>query len=312
MAHDNHAHPEGHDADSAHDHAPTNFGKRFLLAAALNGVFIVAEIIFGMRANSLALLADAGHNFSDVIGLVLAWVAWWLALKKPVTNFTYGYRGASIMAALFNAILLLLAVGGICWEAIQRLTQPAVVEGGIVMWVAGAGIFVNGFTAWLFMGGQNDLNIKAAFSHLAADAVVSAAVVVSGFVMKVTGWVWLDPLLSVGVSVVIVLGTWGLLRSSVRLSLQGVPAHIDANRVKAWLASLPGVTGVHDLHIWGMSTTEVALTAHLIMPAGHPGDDFLHSLSEGLKSKHGIVHTTVQIEMADAVHTCALMPDEVV
>ncbi len=308
-----HGHSHGHaHSHSGHSHAPTDFGTRFLLAAALNGLFIIAEVIFGLRANSLALLADAGHNFSDAIGLILAWAAWWLARKKPVTNFTYGYRGASIMAALFNAILLLIAIGGIVWEAVQRFTEPEVVAGGIVMWVAGAGILVNGFTAWLFMNGQSDLNIKAAFSHLAADAVVSAAVVVSGLVMLLTGWGWLDPVLSLVVSAVIVWGTWGLLRDSVRLSLQGVPAHIDAPKVKAWLAAQPGVAGVHDLHIWGMSTTEVALTAHLMMPAGHPGDAFLHSLCAELKSKHGIVHSTVQIEMGDAAHACALTPDEVV
>ncbi len=311
-SHSHESHSHGGHSHGGHSHAPTNFGTRFLLAAALNGMFIIAEVIFGLRANSLALLADAGHNFSDAIGLILAWAAWWLARKKPVTNFTYGYRGASIMAALFNAILLLIAIGGIVWEAVQRFAEPQVVAGGIVMWVAGGGILVNGFTAWLFMNGQSDLNIKAAFSHLAADAVVSAAVVVSGLVMLLTGWGWLDPVLSLVVSAVIVWGTWGLLRDSVRLSLQGVPAHIDAPKVKAWLTALPGVVSVHDLHIWGMSTTEVALTVHLMMPAGHPGDAFLHSLCAELKSKHGIVHSTVQIEMGDVAHACALTPDEVV
>lgn len=319
MAHDHHAHDPSHDhghshghGGHGHSHAPTDFGTRFLWAAALNSAFIIAEIVYGLKANSLALLADAGHNFSDVISLILSWAAWWLAKKKPVAGFTYGFRGASIMAALFNAILLMVAVGGIIWEAVQRFSGHETVQGDIVMWVAGAGILVNGFTAWLFAQGQSDLNIKAAFAHLAADAVVSAAVVIAGLAMLLTGWAWLDPTLSIVVSLVIVWGTWGLLRDSVRLSLQGVPPHIDFNKVKAFLGGLPGVTDVHDLHIWGMSTTEVALTAHLTMPAGHPGDAFLHDLAEELEHHHGIIHATVQIEMSDGAHACALSPDEVV
>lgn len=315
MAHDHHAHSHDHGhspGGHGHSHAPTDFGTRFLWAAALNAAFILAEIIYGLKANSLALLADAGHNFSDVISLILSWAAWWLAKKKPVAGFTYGFRGASIMAALFNAILLMVAVGGIVWEAVQRFSSHQTVQGDLVMWVAGAGILVNGFTAWLFVQGQSDLNIKAAFAHLAADAVVSAAVVIAGLVMLMTGWGWLDPLLSIAVSVVIVWGTWGLLRDSVRLSLQGVPPHIDFAEVKAFLAGQPGVTDVHDLHIWGMSTTEVALTVHLTMPGGHPGDHFLHELADELAHHHGIIHATVQIEMSDGAHPCALAPDEVV
>jgi len=312
MAHDHHAHSHDHGHSHGHSHTPTDFGTRFLWAAALNAAFILAEIIYGLKANSLALLADAGHNFSDVISLILSWAAWWLAKKKPVAGYTYGFRGASIMAALFNAILLMVAVGGIIWEAVQRFSSQQTVQGDLVMWVAGAGILVNGFTAWLFAQGQSDLNIKAAFAHLAADAVVSAAVVIAGLVLLLTGWVWLDPLLSILVSLVIVWGTWGLLRDSVRLSLQGVPPHIDFNKVKAFLAGQPGVTDVHDLHIWGMSTTEVALTAHLTMPGGHPGDAFLHELAEELEHHHGIIHATIQIEMSDGAHPCALAPDEVV
>ena len=315
MPHDHHAHSHDHGHSSGghgHAHAPTDFGTRFLWAAALNAAFIIAEIVYGLKANSLALLADAGHNFSDVISLVLSWAAWWLAKKKPVAGFTYGFRGASIMAALFNAILLMVAVGGIIWEAVQRFSGHETVQGDIVMWVAGAGILVNGFTAWLFAQGQSDLNIKAAFAHLAADAVVSAAVVIAGLAMLLTGWAWLDPTLSIVVSLVIVWGTWGLLRDSVRLSLQGVPPHIDFGKVKAFLCGLPGVTDVHDLHIWGMSTTEVALTAHLTMPGGHPGDAFLHDLAEELEHHHSIIHTTVQIEMSDGAHPCTLAPDEVV
>lgn len=318
MAHDHHAHSHDHGhahgghGGHGHSHVPTDFGTRFLWAAALNAAFILAEIIYGLKANSLALLADAGHNFSDVISLILSWAAWWLAKKKPVAGFTYGFRGASIMAALFNAILLMVAVGGIVWEAVQRFSSHEAVQGDLVMWVAGAGILVNGFTAWLFAQGQSDLNIKAAFAHLAADAVVSAGVVIAGLILLLTGWAWLDPLLSIVVSAVIVWGTWGLLRDSVRLSLQGVPPHIDFNSVKAFLAGQPGVTDVHDLHIWGMSTTEVALTAHLTMPGGHPGDAFLHELAEELEHHHGIIHATIQIEMSDSAHPCALAPDEVV
>ena len=313
-SHDHHDHHHGSGHSHGHAHpAPTNFGTRFLIAAGLNAAFIVAEVIYGFKANSLALLADAGHNFSDVIGLLLAWGAWWLAKKKPQPNFTYGFRGASIVAALLNAILLLVAVGGIVFEAIDRLMsgqQP--VEGTIIMAVAALGIVINGVTAWLFSQGQSDLNIKAAFAHLAADAVVSAAVVVSGGIMLLTHWAWLDPVLSLVVSAVIVWGTWGLLRDSGKLAVQGVPSHIDYDKVKIYLAGLAGVEGVHDLHIWGMSTTEVALTAHLMMPAGHPGDAFLHDLARGLQDKHKIVHVTVQIEMGDGAHACVLSPEDVV
>lgn len=314
-SHGGHSHAHGHDHHGhrhhGYVHAPPDFGWRFLVAAALNGLFIVAEVVFGFRANSLALLADAGHNFSDAVGLVMAWAAWWLGKKGPQPSFTYGYRGASIMAALFNALLLLLAIGGIVWEAAQRLMHPDLVAGMTVMWVAAGGIVVNGVTAWLFTQGQSDLNIRAAFLHLLGDAVVSAAVVVAGFVMMQTHWVWLDPALSLAVSAVIVWGTWGLLRDAIKLALQGVPSGVDFDGVKGYLAGLPGVENVHDLHIWGMSTTEVALTAHLMMPQGHPGDDFLHDLARELKAHHGIIHATVQIEMGDA-HTCALKSDRTV
>lgn len=313
MAHDHHGHSHDHDHghDHGHDHhAPTDFGARFLLAAALNGAFIVAEVIYGFKANSLALLADAGHNFSDAIGLLLAWGAWWLAKRAPRPTFTYGFRGASIMAALVNALLLLVAIGGIIWEAVQRFTHLQSVEGATVIWVAGLGILVNGFTAWLFAGGQKDLNIKAAFAHLLMDALVSAAVVASGLIIMKTHWLWLDPALSVIVSLIIVWGTWGLLRDSARLALQGVPKGIDFAAVKARLGALDGVSEVHDLHIWGMSTTEVAMTAHLTMPGGHPGDAFLHRLTEVMEHDFGIGHVTVQIEMGGL--PCALAPDEVV
>ncbi len=308
-AHDHHGHK--HDHHGHHHHAPTSFGTRFLIAAAANAAFIVAEVIYGFRANSLALLADAGHNFSDAIGLMLAWGAWWLAKATPRPNFTYGYRGASIVAALLNAILLLVAVGGIVFEAVERFLHLQAVESTTVMWVAAGGIVVNGLTAWLFAGGQHDLNIRGAFLHLLADAAISAAVVVSGLVMAFTHWLWLDPALSLVVSAVIVWGTWGLLRDSARLALQGVPRGIDHAGVKAHVAALPGVKDVHDLHIWGMSTTEVAMTAHLLMPDGHPGDAFLQGLCGTMKERFGIGHVTVQIEVGDA-EPCGLKPADVV
>ncbi|WP_245531351.1 cation diffusion facilitator family transporter [Asticcacaulis biprosthecium] len=312
MAHDHGHHEHHHDHSHGHDHshAPQDFGPRFLIAAALNAVFIVAELIYGLASQSLALLADAGHNFSDVVGLLLAWVAWGLAKRKPGPNFTYGYRSASIIAALFNALLLFAAVAVIVWEAVRRLQTPAAVEGETVIWVAALGILINGVTAWLFVGGQKDLNIKAAFAHLAMDAVVSAVVVVSGVVLLYTGWAWVDPALSILVSGVIIWGTWGLLRESTGLALQGVPKHIDYAKVKAWLASQTGVGEVHDLHIWGMSTTEVALTVHLVMPDGHPGDAFLHELTHELEHDFGIGHVTIQIETG--THPCGLAPDDVI
>jgi cobalt-zinc-cadmium efflux system protein len=309
--HHDHDHNSGHGHEGGHHHhAPASFGPRFLLAAGINAVFIAVEVVYGLHANSLALLADAGHNVSDVLGLLMAWGAWALARQKPGGSFTYGLRGASILAALFNALLLMVAVGGIVWEAAHRFTLLQAVAGETVMWVAALGILVNGFTAWLFAGGQGDLNIRGAFLHLAADAAVSAAVVVSGLVILQTGWLWVDPLLSIAVSVVIVLGTWGLLRESVRLALQGVPRGIDPTAVKGYLAKLPGIRDVHDLHIWGMSTTEVALTAHVTMPDGHPGDSFLHTVAEDLKHQFGIGHVTIQIETGDGSHPCSLAPED--
>ena len=324
MAHDHHSHDHDHhdhdhnhghghdDHGHSHVHAPTSFGWRFLVAAALNAAFIVAEVVYGLSAKSLALLADAGHNFGDVIGLLMAWGAWWLAQRAPRPGFTYGFRGASIMAATANGLLLLIAVGGIAFEAVERLMSvQAAVAGGTVTVVAAIGIVVNGVTAWLFMDGKSDLNVRAAFLHLAGDAAVSAAVVAAGLVIMATHWTWLDPVMSLVVCAVILWGTKGLLVDSFRLSLQGVPAGIDFARVRGELSALPGVSGVHDLHIWGMSTTEVALTAHLVMPGGHPGDSFLHEVCEAMQAHHGIGHVTLQIEIGDGA-LCALTPDGVI
>lgn len=305
-----HSHDHGtHSHDHSHTHTPASFGRSFIIAALLNTIFIAAEIIYGLKANSLALIADAGHNFSDVIGLILAWGAWWLSKRAPTGRYTYGLRSTSIIAALANAILLLVAIGGIAWEAIQRFGSHETIEGAIVMWVAGLGIFINGITAWMFSKGQEDLNIKAAFLHLASDAVVSAGVVVAGLIIMRTGWLWLDPAISLVISAIIIYGTWGLLRDSVNLSLHAVPAHINPDKVRAYLAGLPNVKEVHDLHIWGMSTTEVALSAHLLVPGKHPGDDFLTSLAAELHNKFGIEHATVQVEIGNGTQPCDLAPD---
>jgi cobalt-zinc-cadmium efflux system protein len=306
-----HAHDHSHNSDS-HSHAPADFGKAFAIGIALNIAFVILEAAFGVISNSMALIADAGHNLSDVLGLVVAWIASILARRRPTTRYTYGLRGTSILAALFNAIFLLVATGAIAWEAVLRLFDPQPVAGPTVMAVAAAGIVVNGFTAWLFASvRKDDLNIRGAYLHMAADAAVSAGVVVAGLVIYLTGWLWLDPLVSLAIAVVIVAGTWGLLRDSVAMSLAAVPAGIDPAEVRAMLAGRPGVSRVHDLHIWSMSTNEVALTAHLVIPSGHPGDSFLHDLAEELKAHHGIGHVTLQIE-TDADSACTLAPDHVV
>lgn len=302
------AHTHGH---HGHSHSPTQFGRTFLIAAALNMGFIVAEVIYGMKSGSLALLADAGHNFSDVVGLLLAWGAYLLSQKPPTPRHTYGLRSSSIVAALANALLLLIAVGGIAVEAVQRFGQAHPVQSEVVMGVAALGIAVNGVTAWMFSKGQHDLNIKAAFLHLAADAAVSAGVVVAGFMISRTGWLWIDPAISLLVAAIITYGTWGLLRDSVNLALHAVPSHVDSAQVRKFLANQPGVTEVHDLHIWGMSTTEAALSAHLVMPGGHPGDGFLKTLSAALQTRFAIQHATLQIEIGDG-GPCELAPEHIV
>jgi cobalt-zinc-cadmium efflux system protein len=294
--HDDHehgAHPHG---PGGHVHAPANFGPAFAVGIALNLAFVIVEAIYGYTSNSTALIADAGHNLSDVLGLVVAWVAVILSKRPASPRYTYGLRGSSILAALFNAVFLLIAVGAIGWEAILRLMHPEPMAEMTVMIVAAIGIAINGFTAWLFASGsKDDLNIRGAYLHMAADAAVSAGVVVAALVIMATGWLWLDPAVSLVIVAVIVWGTWGLLRDSTAMSLDAVPSNINPVAVREYLETRPGVTQVCDLHIWPMSTTEAALTCHLVMPGGHPGDAFLLEAMSHLDEKFNIHHTTIQI-----------------
>lgn len=284
----------------------------FAVATALNVGLVAIQVFYGIVAHSVALLADAGHNFGDALGLVIAWAAHVVAKLNPTSRYTYGFRSASILAALLNGVILLVATGAIAWEAIQRFFEPGEVAGLTVMVVAAIGILVNGLSAWLLMVGQKgDLNIRGAFLHMVADAVVSLGVVVAGALILLTGWNWLDPVVSIAISVVIVWGTWGLLREAVDHSLDAVPAEIDPKEVAKFLGELPGVEGIHDLHVWAMSTTETALTCHLVMPKGHPGDEFLQKLCDQVYDKFEIEHPTVQIELADA-GACKLAPEHVV
>ncbi|CAN5205261.1 cation diffusion facilitator family transporter [soil metagenome] len=299
---DDHDHDHGHDGHShgghGHSHAPANFDSAFLIGISLNVGFVVLEAIYGFAANSMALLADAGHNLSDVFGLLMAWGAAAAGKRAASKRFTYGLRKSSVLAALFNAVFLLIAVGAIAVEAVQRFAEPQAVGSNTVMIVAALGILINGATALLFARGRaNDINIRGAYLHMASDAAVSAGVVVAGFIIARTGWAWLDPVTSLAIVAIIVIGTWGLLRDSVTMALDAVPPSIDPTAVEASLSDLPGVARVHDLHIWPMSTTESALTAHLVTPAGHPGDIFLQNVCAMLQSKFGIQHATIQVEI---------------
>ena len=297
MAHAHHHH---------HPHVePSSHGRAFAIGVGLNVAYVAIESGYGLATGSLALLADAGHNLSDVLGLLLAWGAAALATRRPSKVFTYGFGRSSILAALGNALLLLVAVGAIVAESIERLADPQPVAAGIVMAVAAAGILLNGATALLFMRGRHhDLNVRGAWLHMLSDAAVSAGVVASGLAMRVTGWSWLDPLTSLAVAAVIVIGTIGLLKESIRLSLDAVPSNIDMAEVEAWLGALPGVTAVHDIHIWPMSTTTVALTAHVVRPLAVLDDQFLNDATHGLEQRFGIAHATLQVERAVAEHGC--------
>ncbi|MFA6267936.1 MAG: cation diffusion facilitator family transporter [Pseudolabrys sp.] len=304
-----HAHDDTHDHShgiGGHSHAPTSFGRTFAIATGLNVALVAAQFIFGLWANSLALVADAGHNLSDVMGLLLAWAAFAFASWRPSSAFTYQMRAASILAALANGVLLVGAVVIIGWEAIVRFNAPQEVASGTVILLASIAVVVNGASAWLLSrGGKSDLNMHGAFLHMAADAAVSVAVIVAGLGIWLTGWQWLDPAVSLLISAVILVGTWRLLRDALRLSLNAAPRDIDLAAVRGYLEGLPQVRGLHDLHIWAMSTTETALTCHLVMPAGHPGDVFLHALASELEHRFGICHTTVQIEL-DGGGACAM------
>jgi cobalt-zinc-cadmium efflux system protein len=277
-----------------------------MIGIILNMGFVIVEAVFGFLTNSLALTADAGHNLSDVLGLILAWGATWLARRRPTKRYTYGLRRSSILAALLNACLLLVAMGAIAIEAIQRLSNPIPVTGNTIITVALVGIVINGITAAMFMSGkERDLNIKAAFLHMVADALVSLGVVLAGIAIITTNWLWFDPVISLIIVVVILVGTWKLLSQSLDLVLDAVPQGIDLSAVRTYLAELSGVVAVHDLHIWAMSTTESALTAHLVMLTGNPGDAFLSRIRMDLHDKFGIEHTTIQIETGNFLLPCA-------
>jgi len=300
----------GHSRTSAgHSHAPASFGSAFAIGIALNLGFVVVEVVYGVLAHSLALVADAGHNMGDVLGLLLAWGATFLARTAPTERRTYGLRSSSILAALFNAIFLLITVGAIAWEAIRRFGDPTVVQARIVIWVSVIGVVINTVTALMFVSGRKrDLNIRAAFMHMAADAGVSLGVVVAGFLIIATGWLWIDPVISLAIAAVITWGTWGLLRDSVNLALHAVPQGIEVAKVRQYLSSLPHVTEVHDLHIWPMSTTETALTAHLVRDIDDCDCTLLERAAQELNHKFEIQHATLQFETLD--HHCHLAPDE--
>jgi cobalt-zinc-cadmium efflux system protein len=293
------AHAHDHSHGHAHSHAPKDFSRAFAIGIGLNIAFVIVEAVFGFLAGSMALVADAGHNLSDVLGLIVAWAGATMARRSRSPRFTYGLKKASILAALVNALFLLLAVGAIIAEAIRRLFHPATADGQTIMIVAAIGILINGATAMLFARGHHDINIRAAFQHMAADTAVSAAVVLSGAVILWTGQRWVDPIMSLAVAVVILWGSIGLFKESVWMSLAGVPSGIDIDEVEDALASIEGVRSVHDLHVWPLSTTETALTAHLVAPEGS-NDDLLRRVRTMLHDRFHIEHTTIQVERLDA------------
>jgi len=286
-------------------HRSANYDRAFAIGIALNVLFVLVEAYYGWQSDSLALLSDAGHNLSDVLGLLIAWGGFYLARLRPSQKHTYGWGRATILAALFNALILLVAIGGIVWEAINRFNHPVTIQADTVMLVAAIGVAINGITAWLFMSGnKNDLNLRGAFLHMAADALVSLGVVIAAALFIFTGWTWLDPAISLVIALVILIGTWDLLRHSLHLSMDGVPVSVDLDKVRDYLSELPGVSEVHDLHVWAMSTSEAALTVHLVMPCGHPGDEFFARVTDTLHDDFAIEHPTIQIEISG--HPCTL------
>jgi cobalt-zinc-cadmium efflux system protein len=310
--HDDHHHGHVHGI-GGHGHAPKSFGRAFAIGITLNIVYVVAEAFYGVAAHSLALLADAGHNLADVLGLAGAWMAAVLSTRRPSQQFTYGLGRSSVLAALGNAVALLVITGGIAWEALRRLAAPQPVPGLTIIVVAAIGIVVNGGTALLFLSGRkSDLNIRGAYLHMASDAFVALGVVISGVLILFTGWLWLDPLVGLMVSGAIVLGTWSLLFEALHLSLDAVPAGIDRAQVQIYLHELPGILEVHDLHIWGLSTTESALTAHLVCAEDVTDAAVLPQISAELRRRFGINHATIQLETPELAKRCGLRPDHVV
>jgi cobalt-zinc-cadmium efflux system protein len=305
-----------HPAHQTHEHrhrfAPARLNFVFAFGVGLNVAIVVLQAGYGLVAHSTALLADAGHNLGDVLSLLVAWGAASLAKLPPTDRFTYGLRSTSIMAAVFNALFLLVVMGGIAWEAIRRFSEPVAVQGNIVMAVAGIAIVMNGISAWLFAPGRRgDINIRGAFLHMLSDALVSLGVVVAGGLIVLTGWSWIDPVATLVVVGVIVFGTWDLLKDSFQMALAAVPEGIDPGKVRLYLSELPGVRRVHDLHIWPLSTTQTALTCHLVMPDGHPGDLFTSRIAENLHAQFNIEHSTLQIEISEEAD-CRLASDEVI
>jgi len=293
-----------------HGHTPAEFNRAFAIGIALNVLFVVIEASYGWKVNSLALLADAGHNLSDVVGLVLAWGGALAGRLRPDVRHTYGWKRGTILAAFANALLLLVAMGSLTWEAVGRLSTPEPVQGITIMVVAGVGIVINTATALLFMRGRkSDLNIRGAFLHMAADALVSAGVVMAGALALWFGWNWLDPVASLLIAAVIVVGTWSLFRQSLHLLFDGVPEEINLPAVRIYLESLPGVEHVHDLHVWATGTSQIAMTAHLVMPNGSSGDTFLEEIADVLHDRFEIVHPTIQIETTVVAHGCDLAMD---
>jgi cobalt-zinc-cadmium efflux system protein len=289
----------------SHTHGGPNFGRAFAISAALNVAFIATEVVFGLVAGSLALLSDAAHNLGDVLGLMLAWGAIQLARRPPSKRRTYGLRRSTILAALANATMLLVVVGGLTWEAVTRLRHPVALHGETILWVAAVGVLVNGASALLFFSGRRgDVNVRAAFAHLTADAAVSLGVVATGLAIVRTGWVWLDPAVSLVIGVTIAWSTWGLFRESLDLALDAVPAGINPDEIATYLGGLPGVLEVHDLHIWGMSATETSLTAHLVMPDRPMGDEELARTRDELHRRFAIVHATIQVERGNGQARC--------
>jgi cobalt-zinc-cadmium efflux system protein len=309
--HHNNSHYKQSTTSHGHHHNPTSYNRAFALGLLLNVSFVLIEFIGGFLANSVALTADAGHNLSDVLGLILAWTASLVARRQPSSRKTYGWRKLSILAAFLNAVSLFLVTGGIACEALERLFYPRNVQGNPIIWIAAIGIMINTGTALMFLSGRrNDINIKSAFSHMIADAMLSVGVVLAGIVILLTHWYWLDPAFSLIVSILIIVNTWQLLKESFHLVVDGVPTKIDERAVYTYLSEFPGVTQIHDLHIWGISTTETALTAHLMIPQGHPGDKFLFQICQELHNNFGIDHSTLQVELGDSQYPCILEPAE--